>query len=117
MILIKSIEVAVVEGDLQSVIGRFQKQRADSLKTLILVENVALTEEMVYGRIYRTADGREIVIGMTKEVKDAIGLPYGVFENLTKELTAANNHYKAYRNWVVNMPWWERLKGLFVGFL
>ena len=121
MIFIKDIEVVeVARTEVQYCI--IPRQPVGPLSTA--QRDIGLTQEVAKGRRYVTADGREIVIGMAKHVQEAIGLPYEAFDNLNKELEHAwaisNGHYKAYcsyRKRIVNMPFWERLKGLFVGFL
>lgn len=45
-------------------------------------EPVEVTREMIEGKVFKSVDGREICIGMSKQVQDAIGLPLEVFDNL-----------------------------------
>ena len=45
----------------------------------------SVIEELVRGRCFRTVDGRELVIGWTKDVQDALGVPLEVIENLQHE--------------------------------
>ncbi len=120
MILIKSIEIAIVKED------RILILITPGLKERLATpyeKSINITEEMVRGRTYITADGRQIIIGMTKEVQDAIGLPYEVFENLNKELDTSremlsrNRQYMAdYQARVEGLSLFKRIKALFIGF-
>jgi len=42
--------------------------------------------EMIKGRRFVNAKGKQICIGMSKEVQELIGLPFEVFENLQKDI-------------------------------
>lgn len=77
MILIKKIDTIEVPSD------QYPIQSFDNFKELpyrrendYLPQELKVTQEIVRGITYRTLDGREICIGMSKQAQDAIGLPY-----------------------------------------
>ena len=45
-------------------------------------EVVEVTNEMVHGTRFINIDGKEVCIGMTKQVQDLIGLPFEAFSNM-----------------------------------
>lgn len=49
-----------------------------------VAETVRFTNEVVLGKDFKNAHGKTVCIGMTKEVQEAIGLPFEAFEELQK---------------------------------
>lgn len=120
MIFIKSIEVVeVAYSELEYAI--LPDGKLDP--SILAVREFKLKAEMIEGKRFKTADGREIMIGMTKKVQLAIGLPYEAWEELEGRLEARDNQYKNrlsvfadYMFKVETMSFWKRLKVLFVGY-
>lgn len=123
MICIKSIEVIEVERDDVEVAhfrwpdGYFETGDYESSPM-----TADLTYEMVRGRVFRNANGQEVCIGMSKQVQDAIGLPFAVFENMEKkigdlQLARDTTKFKLDRLCcrLNNTGFWGRLKWLFRG--
>ena len=118
MICIKSIEVIEVERD--DVEIAYQMWPDDHYFLPDATEPVAakFITETVRGRRFRNIDGKEVCIGMTKQVQDAVGLPFEAFENMEKEIS---NLYEEVGNLRLAISmlrgtgFWGRLKWLFGG--
>lgn len=84
-----------------------------------LTDPIEVTEEMVKGETFCTANGDTICIGMTKEVQTAIGLPFNEFDSLRERLyqnhlrimDAERERYNVERriNRFKNLGYWKRL--------
>ena len=86
MILVKNIEVVVM---LQDIIPITQMNNANLYKFTDQVEKeMKILVEQVSGKKFINARGQEFCIGMTKQVQEAIGLPFKVYDNLQKEVNA-----------------------------
>ena len=124
MILIKDIKILYTKED----IHRLRCELYPPIKELLIKQPgkavpAKVTPEMVFGRIFRTATGEEICIGMTGAVQKAIGLPFEAFDNLQNELEEAKNSYNIICRTLnqqnkklftlQNMSWWQRLIFLF----
>jgi len=123
MLLVKSIEVIEVNADICDL---FHKQQPSDT-ALPQVGTVHITKEMVSGKQFTNAQGQTICIGMSKQVQDAIGLPFEVLDNLNKALFDDNEailardtkiqRQKDRINFYVNMSFWKKLKYLFSDYL
>lgn len=123
MILIESVRVREIKEDRISIPKCRPSVR--SFDPSAPMEEIMETET-VRGRRFRCADGTEVCLGMTKEVRDVLKLPLDVYEdmsgeiyNLQKELKMVRgiNRRLTHRLKVIRgMGFWERLNRLFVGF-
>ena len=88
MLAIKSIEVVEVERD------RLEVADWQGIKDVRVYDtngtpskmDVAHAFETIEGRIFVNSNGLELCIGMSKQVQDAIGLPFKAFEDAEKVL-------------------------------
>lgn len=84
MILVKNIEVEVVPQD---IIQIRQMDETNIYKPFERVqEEMKILVEQVRGQRFINARGQEFCIGMSKKVRDAIGLPFEAYDNLQKEV-------------------------------
>lgn len=128
MIVIKSIEVVEVKEEDWWIAHTTPKQHLDPHIAASI--DTKITEEMITGIRYKTAGGKEICIGMLKNVQEAIGLPYEALKKAFENLESAEEKlfasqrinkglvkmYDDYRNKVKSMSKWKRLKTLFIGY-
>jgi len=121
MICIKSIEVLEVEREhveMAHLTPPYQEVLPIGEESI----EIKVLYEMVRGRRFINHDGKEVCIGMTKQVQDAIGLPFAVFENMEKkigdlQLARDTTKFKLDRLCcrLNNTGFWGRLKWLFRG--
>jgi hypothetical protein len=120
MILIESIKYFEVDRDPYTLIA----QEPFGCVPLMTDEGAeykpmdALTEFVSGRRFCRPSDGTDIVIGMSKDVRDLIGIQYEAYENLEKELSDwinSNGRLAEKINKAENAGFWQRLKWLFSG--
>ena len=119
MICIKSIEVLEVERkDVEVAHFKWPDGYFETGDYECSTMTAELTYEMVRGRVFRNANGQEVCIGMTKQVQDAVGLPFEAFENMEKEIS---NLYEEVGNLRLAISmlrgtgFWGRLRWLFGG--
>jgi len=84
MILIESIKIIKTERDFHEVyqIANMNDMNYYDPEFEVVPEEMGITVEMVRGRRFVNCRREEVVIGMTKEVQDFIGLPMEAFENM-----------------------------------
>jgi len=80
MLVVKDIKVSHVDRD-QWYVNHYKEQEFAFLNPAAKVHKQEITTEMVRGRSFFNVRGEEFCIGMTKQVQDAIGLPFEDFEN------------------------------------
>lgn len=94
MKVIKSIEV--LEVDRQEVAVRSwdpnqpMVEVKSNLEELPYMEEARVIEELVQGRIFVNESGDRVCIGMTGEVQDVLGLPFGAYENMASTIDRLN---------------------------
>lgn len=75
-------------------------------------------QELVRGRRYVRPDGQELVIGVSKQAQDVIGIQYEAFDTLRKEsdryFTEIISMQEEMRK-VRSASFWVRLKWIFTG--
>ena len=119
MICVKSIELVEVDRDRVELAiypppsVRFHAGEIPPLR------DICITREMIEGRVFRNSFGREICIGMRKEVQDALGLPFEAFEGLRSQVEQKNlivNELLSRLENIRNMGFWDRFKGLIFSY-
>ena len=91
MILVKNVEVSKIANDVYV---------TDFAPEILMQEGIGspipdtkISSEVVVGRLFMNADGKRIIIGMTKKVQDAIGLPFEAFESQTNTIAHLTTAY------------------------
>jgi len=76
---------------------------------------VSVTTEMIHGRVFTNKRGEHVCIGLTKEVQDALGLPFDKFDDLRRRVTQLDlnvvrmkNELKPVREFR-KLRWWRRV--------
>lgn len=85
MLAIKSIEVVEIDRD------RLVIQERKSINNVRVYDtgkkphmmDVASALEIIEGRRFVNANGKEFCVGMSKQVQDAIGIPFEAFEDMS----------------------------------
>lgn len=134
MKLIKSVEIINVPDEYDNCykIWHLQNHIDHMLKNCnpmdeIAKEDIKLYMKYVRGERFVNHYGEEVYIGMTKEVRETIGIPLEVSENqrkeidkqdtiifkLKNELVENNLKYKTLEDKIYNMNFFDRLKFLF----
>jgi hypothetical protein len=90
------------------------------------VQHDALIELIRGRRFRRPTDGVDIVVGVSKQAQDVIGIQYEAWDNLQKAYDAEQrNHqrttsemygYKSRVDEMLNSSFWQRLKWLILGY-
>jgi len=119
MKLIRSIECIEVP-DTYGTVYRYVNDNKNLAVGLIDPTNFHVEEETVYGRFFKTSDGKGIVIGMTKDVENELGLVMDSFRiseqevaNAEKSLFEYTIEYARLYSKIKGLSFWERLKFLF----
>ena len=123
MIVIKSIEVIEVPGDILDYYPQRQMVAAFDAKSCRPYEKML---KRVEGRRFVNARGEEFCIGWAEEVEEAVGLPFEIFENMSKDLEEFRmesinqvgqiNRYQKYISELGRAGFFKRLKNLFTGY-
>ena len=122
MILVKKIEVE--EVDENKIELSVYDPPCFGPKVLI-EENIKVHREIIHGKRFIKPDGKEICLGLSKQVHDTIGIYFEAFESeerqnlrlhleVTKSITAINK-LTSKLNEFRSMGFWKRLKFLFDG--
>lgn len=118
MICVKSIELEVFDRDEIEYFYSpgFERDYLDIGGT---GKDIKIKREMIQGRVYRDSVGREICIGMTREVQEAIGLPLEAWKRLVEEheqkRLRINDLWERIEN-IKSLSFWDRLKCLFFSY-
>jgi hypothetical protein len=97
IILIKSVETVLVNSHevyLPVLSDIPMRVYSDSLLTETVSKNLEISREVIRGRRFTNTKGEQVIIGMTKEVQDTIGLSFEAFENMEKERDIMNSVQK-----------------------
>lgn len=126
MLLIESVKVREVPGDEVRVYTGRPDVGAYADYAQLSIEERARKTEFVQGRVFRTAEGKEFVIGMTREVSEVIGLPYDAYSNMSAHMEELREELALVRSvnfrlthrlkTIRGMSFWERMSRVFVGF-
>jgi hypothetical protein len=91
----------------------------------IPASEMRITQEIVRGREFVSADGKHCIIGLAREVQEELGLMYDAWDNLQRHVDDATNRmHAAYRcakthrtklEALMRAPWWRRLRWVFTG--
>lgn len=122
MILIEDINVKVVPEDIVQIYR--EKQAAQPHFDDTLDKEIETTIELIRGKHFINNREQVVCIGMSKQVQDAIGLPFEAFDSLQETLEISNKNYSdkvtelsKLQNSINDAPFLSRLKYLFTGRL
>lgn len=85
MILVKDIVVEHVNTDSVEIYSH--EDDVTIMPSMSIERQPSWTKEYVHGKRFLTTDGKEVCIGMTKKVHDAIGIPLEAFSLLQKQVS------------------------------
>lgn len=125
MLFVKKIEVVEVDRDrVENIICDREGIRAYD-PDIRYVEETFKTE-IVDGQRFVNYRGQEICIGMTAAAREALGLPFEIYEDMESRLFDANIEIKKrliiqrrleHRlDTIKKMSWWERFNRLWIGY-
>lgn len=90
-------------------------------------DQFTITREMIQGRRFHMRDGREIVLGASKAVEEALGTPFQCLENALRELESQqrisqglrleNTGYSLRMEEFDTASFWRRVRYAFTGKL
>jgi hypothetical protein len=123
MLLVESIQVREVRGDHTQINTLMQEVRAFDPSAPV---GQIIKTELVRGRRFVNAEGREFCIGMTKEVEEVLGLPFDIYEDMSSQIyqigaVLRREEIKTQRlenrlKVIKDMSFWERFSRAFIGF-
>jgi len=113
MVIVKDISLAIVPRNPWKI---FDHPRVDlNIERLsdgaVMDMKTGITSEMIEGEIFTNKRGERFCIGMSKDVQNAIGLPFECFKNLTQQ----NNRMQQVISDFGTMTVWQRLRFFFTG--
>ena len=125
MLFVKKIEVVEVDRDrVENIIYNRESIRAYDPETHRVEET--FKTEIVDGQRFFNARGQEICIGMTAAAREALGLPFSIFEDMRYAAEAAdrrcqttireNKRLEHRLDTIKKMSWWERFNRLLIGY-
>lgn len=77
-----------------------------------------VVDELITARTFVGPTGKRVRLGLSKDVQEVLGLPFGAFEGMSNELEKARNagvHLLKWKWDVQKMGFWSRLRFLFKG--
>jgi len=89
MLVIKSVEVYVVNGDVCEL--HCVDASGDVFDKFDLTSNVFAKTETVYGKEFVNYNGQRVRMGIPKRIQEFLGIPFEVIDNLQKEIHSKNN--------------------------
>lgn len=117
MLCITDITVVDVGEDIIRLSGR-----SDNMVEMVTNDGprdpIRIATEVIRGQRFRNSRGVIICIGMSQQVREAIGLPFEVYENLQHNLDYEKAQLRQSRNQlkrVKDMTFWERIRFAFTG--
>ncbi len=121
MILIKNIEFYETNQDPIEIVSHmmpYEAIEALSDKGDVVVP-ISEIRELIKGQRFRRSDGVDIIVGLTKQAQDILGLQYEAWDNMQKELEITHNSLQVANETikaVTQANIWTRIKYLFCGY-
>ena len=126
MVLIADIKLVEVPNNPERVMEIIHAQDMGMMPPITAInatdpveDRFTITHEMIQGRRFRLRDGREIVLGASKAVEEALGLPFQCLENGQREidklselnwiLAKDRDDWRSIVNYFRDLPWWKRV--------
>lgn len=86
------------------------------------IKPLDVRQEVIKGKAFRNAEGEEVIIGMSNEAQELLGIPFQAFEDMRlwleqtrRDLEGCLQDHIKYKQKVRQAGFWERLKYLFTG--
>lgn len=91
MILVTKVEYRMVDGNKCNITTYKEEDffSASPNTGLLPPTQSRVNYEVALGRVFRTADGRKICLGMSSEAEEALGIQYDVFDRMQSSLSIA----------------------------
>ena len=122
MIVIKNVEFYETQKDPIEIVsqsGPYEAIEVLSERGNCIVP-VSEVREWIYGRRFqRPSDGVDVVLGLSKQAQDVLGLQYKAWENMSAELCHYHCANHAYQKKIENAQKatvWTRIKWVFSGY-
>ena len=130
MILIKSVDFIETDSDPYELYHKYADDKVFFVDPKELMKEVEYTSEFVYGKQFRRpSDGKDIIIGVSKQAQEVIGIMYEAWETQAKrydDLRKACDVERQYKYWIINefetyknnikqATFWQRLKWVIYG--
>jgi hypothetical protein len=125
MLVVTNIEVKIVPEDIVQVV--LQDPLTSYKDPLEVQKEISTTIEQIKGKRFINNQGQTVCIGMSKQVQEAIGLPFEALDNLQKEckflrdirnklendMNTIHSNFTTFQQKVNNASFSNRLKYLF----
>jgi hypothetical protein len=121
MILIKNIEYIEVDRDPWEIISKRDPYQSVMVNygAECIPESIECLTEFVHGRRFvNQSKGLDVVIGMTRDVQNLIGIQYEAWETQEEYITGLNTENQKLKHWrrtICSASFFTRLKWLFSG--
>lgn len=96
---------------------------ARGLDFAAIPEQIFAKKEIIYGDMFTLPDGRRLIIGLSRQVRDVLGIPLKAWLNMRKENEKYLDEAIKYRTKIskyqrlfAHLSFWGRLKLLWTGF-
>lgn len=126
MIVVLKVETIEVPGDVYEY-GDFGKPKIHAYRPGNVPEERSYKREFIQGRRFIDENGRELIMGMTKQAHSRLEVPFNVISNLQESLAthrqdkvirdASINRYQSCISKLGRTGFWKRLKFLFTGII
>lgn len=115
-------DIKILHGD-RNLIERHFIPGQSSVRLLIddkdgYLKTVEISREQIQGRSFRNRYNEDVVIGLSKEVQEALGLPMEAFDSMSQTISDQRNTIWDLKSKLVNvnqMTLWQRIKFVFKG--
>lgn len=108
MILVKSVNVSLVPSEVVEILHPrpepWSGKRPDT---------ESFDREVVEGEVFHTAGGKRICLGMTRQVREVLGLPLGIFESQQERIRNLEDYTNKLKHNLRRLTLWQRIKILF----
>lgn len=111
MILVKSIDVALVSDSRVALPHHSKMQIPFSIEPEAIHRTFDI--EHIDGEIFHTAGGKRICLGMTRQVREVLGLPLGIFEAQRERIRYMEESRSKLVYNLQRLTLWQRVKILF----
>lgn len=118
MILVKNLEIIETDRDPMEIVSMHLPHDYIPVNGGEKAIPCKQLRELIRGRRFRRPDGKDMIIGMTRQVQDIIGIQYEAWDTLNEALDSYRIQARKYESALDNLHnsgFFKRLKMLFIG--
>lgn len=104
MLLVKSVEILYVNGDYSEILAEISRPLdIRPVNNFVQEQEIQMAKEMVKGIEFCNRDGDSVLIGMTKDVQAAIGLPFQAFNDMGEQIATLSSELARSKKKILNL--------------